>query len=82
MRSASVVSIGLNVTNQSNGHLAIISRSEFRSCAAEIGFSTIMKIPESSAKSLMLDPIFFTYHLYMTFFCNGMYTVCSYDTPQ
>ena len=52
MRSASVL-IRLNVTNQSNAHLAIFPRSEFRSCAAEIRFSTIIKI-------LMLDPIFFT----------------------
>ena len=59
MRSASVL-IGLNVTNQSYAHLAIFSRSEFRSCAAEIGFSTIIKILVSSAKSLMFDPIFFT----------------------
>ena len=62
MRSASVL-IGLNVTNQSNAHLAIFSRSEFRSCAAEIGFSTIIRILVSSAKSIMLDPIFFTISL-------------------
>ena len=41
MRSASVL-IGLNVTNQSNAHLAIFSRSEFRSCAAEMCFSCIL----------------------------------------
>ena len=55
MRRASVL-IELNVTSQSTAHLAIFSRSEFRSCAAEIGFSTIIKkILVSSAKSLMLD---------------------------
>ena len=59
MRSASVL-IELNVTNQSNAHLAIFSRSEFRSYAAEIRFSTIIELLVSSAKSLMLDPIFFT----------------------
>ena len=59
MRSAFIL-IGLNVTNQSNAHLAIFLRSEFRRCAAEIGFSTIIKILVPSAKSLMLDPIFFT----------------------
>ena len=42
---------GPHVTNQSNAHLAIFSRSEFRNYAAEIGFfSTIIKILVSSIK--------------------------------
>ena len=64
MRSASVL-IGLNVTNQSNAHLAIFSRSEFRNCAAEIGFSTILNRFVSSAKSLMSDPTFFHNIIYI-----------------
>ena len=41
IRSASVLI--LNVIDQSNVLLAIFSRSDLISCAAEIGFSTIIK---------------------------------------
>ena len=51
----------LNVTSQYTGGLAIISRSESRSCAVEIGFSMfIIKILVSSAICLIFDSMFFT----------------------
>ena len=64
MRSASVL-IGLNVTNQSNAYFAFFSRSDFRSCAAEIEFSTIIKILVSSAKKSYVRPHIFHNIIYI-----------------
>ena len=54
---------GLKVTSQILAHLAILSRSELRICAAETGFPTTIDKLVSSAKNLMLEPISFTISL-------------------
>ena len=49
------VFIGLKLTNQSFAHLVTLSKSEFKICAGERGFSTTKNKLVSSAKSLMFD---------------------------
>ena len=49
------VFIGLKLTNQSFAHLVILSKSEFKICAAEREFSTTKNKLVSSTKRLKFD---------------------------